>query len=113
MKYHKLTLNAGALFMAAALAACSGGKTEEQAAPNAAEVAVAKTVTPDDREKCYGIAKAGENDGVANQDNGAGTAVLDYQGNAWKFTAAGECAKQGGTLTEASDNDPPVVPAVG
>ena len=29
----------------------------------------------------------------------AGTSTVDYQGNAWKYVAKGECAKMGGSLT--------------
>ncbi|QCO56636.1 DUF2282 domain-containing protein (plasmid) [Pseudorhodobacter turbinis] len=38
-------------------------------------------------EKCYGVALAGQADGV----DGAGTSTVDYQGNAWKMVPAGTC----------------------
>ena len=92
---------AAALIAAATLSACSGGASE------ATEVAAAE------KEKCYGIALAGKNDCAAGEGTScAGTAVLDYQGNAWKYTAPGECEAMGGSLTEVADNDPPVAPAV-
>lgn len=43
-------------------------------------------------EKCYGVAKAGQNDCKAGAGTScAGTAVANYQGNAWKFVKAGTC----------------------
>lgn len=43
-------------------------------------------------EKCYGIAKAGENDCSAGAGTScAGTSTRDYQGNAWKLVRTGTC----------------------
>lgn len=43
-------------------------------------------------EKCFGIAKAGQNDCAAGAGTScAGTSVRDYQGNAWKLVAKGTC----------------------
>lgn len=45
-----------------------------------------------DMEKCYGIAKAGENDCAAGKGTTcAGTSKIDYQGNAWKLVPKGTC----------------------
>jgi uncharacterized membrane protein len=45
-------------------------------------------------EKCYGVAKAGENDCKAGAGTScAGTSKVDYQKNAWKLVPAGTCAK--------------------
>ena len=45
-------------------------------------------------EKCYGIAKAGQNDCAAGPGTScAGTSTTDYQGNAWKLVKAGTCVK--------------------
>jgi uncharacterized membrane protein len=102
---------ATALIAAAALSACSGGTSET--ASKSAEVSSSEVteVTAAEKEKCFGIAKAGENDCAAGEGTScAGTAVLDYQGNAWKYTEAGECEAMGGSLTEVADNDPPVAP---
>lgn len=45
-------------------------------------------------EKCYGVAKAGQNDCKAGAGTTcAGTSKVDYQGNAWKLVPAGTCAK--------------------
>jgi uncharacterized membrane protein len=44
------------------------------------------------KEKCYGIAKAGKNDCAAGPGTScAGTSTRDYQGNAWKYVAKGTC----------------------
>ncbi len=44
------------------------------------------------KEKCYGIAKAGQNDCAAGPGTTcAGTSKVDYQGNAWKLVPAGTC----------------------
>ena len=45
-------------------------------------------------EKCYGVAKAGENDCAAGPGTScAGTSTRDYQGNAWKLVPKGTCVK--------------------
>jgi uncharacterized membrane protein len=45
-----------------------------------------------EQEKCYGVAKAGENDCKAGAGTScAGTSKADYQGDAWKHTAKGTC----------------------
>ena len=41
-------------------------------------------------ERCYGVSKAGENDGIGRTD-APGGATVDYQGNAFAWVAAGEC----------------------
>jgi uncharacterized membrane protein len=57
-------------------------------------------------EKCYGIAKAGQNDCAAGPGTScAGTSTRDYQGNAWKLVKKGTCVtiktpKGPGSLTE-------------
>lgn len=43
-------------------------------------------------EKCYGVSKAGQNDCAAGPGTTcAGTAKVDYQGNAWKLVPKGTC----------------------
>ena len=45
-------------------------------------------------EKCFGVAKAGQNDCKAGAGTScAGTSKVDFQGNAWKLVAAGTCTK--------------------
>jgi uncharacterized membrane protein len=43
-------------------------------------------------EKCYGVAKAGQNDCAAGAGTScAGTSKVDYQGDAWKLVEKGTC----------------------
>lgn len=52
------------------------------------------------QEKCYGVAKAGEN-GCANAagtHSCAGQSTADYNGGDWKLVAAGTCVTLGGKL---------------
>ena len=45
-----------------------------------------------DTEKCYGVAKAGQNDCKAGAGTScAGTSKVDYQGDAWKMVKKGTC----------------------
>lgn len=44
------------------------------------------------KEKCYGVALAGQNDCAAGPGTScAGTSKTDYQSNAWKLVPAGSC----------------------
>lgn len=58
-------------------------------------------------EKCFGVAKAGQNDCAAGAGTScAGTSKVDYQKNAWKLVPAGTCTKiktpkGNGSLTSA------------
>ena len=46
----------------------------------------------DDKEKCFGVSLAGQNDCAAGPGTTcAGTSKVDYQGNAWKLVPAGTC----------------------
>ena len=55
---------------------------------------VSAAAVAQDMEKCYGVAKAGENDCAAGPGTScAGTSTRDYQGNAWKLVPAGTCEK--------------------
>ena len=45
-----------------------------------------------EKERCYGISLAGQNDCAAGPGTScAGTSKMDYQGNAWKYVAKGTC----------------------
>lgn len=57
-----------------------------------------------EKEKCYGIAKAGKNDCKAGPGTTcAGTSTVDGQGNAFMVVLKGSCEKiVGGSLTEKS-----------
>ena len=71
---------------AVALAAALGAALSIAATPAAAEEA--------GKEKCYGLALKGKNDCKAGPGTTcAGTAKIDYQGNAWKYVPQGTCEK--------------------
>lgn len=63
----------------------------------AAMTVVALPASADDpagMEKCYGVALKGKNDCKAGAGTTcAGSARVDYQGNAWKLVPAGTCLK--------------------
>ncbi|NVM75556.1 putative membrane protein [Duganella sp. SG902] len=45
-------------------------------------------------EKCYGVAKAGQNDCAAGAGTScAGTSSVDYQGDAWTLVEKGTCTR--------------------
>jgi uncharacterized membrane protein len=50
------------------------------------------------REKCYGIAKAGQNDCGTATHGCAGLAKKDKAPEEWKYVAKGTCTKLGGKL---------------
>ncbi len=55
------------------------------------------------KEKCYGVSLKAKNDCAAGPGTScAGTSTVDYQGNAWKFVAKGECVKFGTTADARS-----------
>lgn len=90
------------------------GSTKLAAAATAATLAAAvlsasPAAAGAPQEKCYGVALKGHNDCKAGPGTScAGTASVDYQGNAWKLVPAGSCIKQGGTLEAHAGNTPPV-----
>jgi len=58
----------------------------------AASLAAAPAFAQDNKEKCYGVAMAGQNDCAAGPGTTCqGTSKVDYQGNAWKYVEAGTC----------------------
>ena len=65
------------------------------------------------KEKCFGVALAGQNDCAAGPGTTcAGTSKVDYQGNSWKLVPAGTCTTMelpGGRMgsLEALDRDLP------
>ncbi|HAO32363.1 MAG TPA: DUF2282 domain-containing protein [Candidatus Competibacter sp.] len=54
-----------------------------------------------DQDKCYGVAKAGENDcaSAAGTHDCGGKATTNHDGQEWKYVAKGTCEKVGGKLT--------------
>ena len=84
----------------------------------AAALGLAASTTPavaeDEQEKCYGVAKAAENDCAAGPGTTcAGTSKIDYQGNAWKLVPKGSCTTmqlpgdRKGSLTALNRDNPP------
>lgn len=53
-----------------------------------------------DQEKCYGIAKAGQNDCGTSTHACAGQAKADNDAKDWKYVAKGSCLKLGGKLDD-------------
>lgn len=89
---------AAAILASAALAACE----------KEADKDIVVDMIP--RDKCYGIALAGQND-CANGPGTitcAGTSRKDYQGNAWIAVSKGICKTLGGTLDITPNNLPKV-----
>lgn len=77
---------------AATLAVALGAALTLAAEPAAAQSA--------DQEKCFGVALKGKNDCAAGPGTTcAGTAKVDYQGNAWKYVAKGTCEKTASPLS--------------
>jgi uncharacterized membrane protein len=54
---------------------------------------------PADREKCYGIAKAGQNDCATASHGCSNQAKSDNMDSEWKYVAKGTCEKAGGKPT--------------
>ncbi len=50
-------------------------------------------------DKCYGIAKAGENSCAANGHSCQGQSKADNDATEWKYVAKGECETMGGSTT--------------
>lgn len=84
----------------------------------AAALGIAASAAPaaaeDEQEKCYGVAKAGENDCAAGPGTTcAGTSKIDYQGNSWKLVPKGTCETmelpddRKGSLTAVERDLPP------
>lgn len=76
--------------------------------------ASSQAATAADMEKCYGVAKAGENDCKAGEGTTcAGTSKIDYQGNSWKLVPKGTCTTmelpgdRKGSLEELDRDLPP------
>ncbi|WP_296762482.1 DUF2282 domain-containing protein [Sediminimonas sp.] len=57
------------------------------------------------KEKCFGVALAGQNDCAAGPGTTcAGTSTVDFQGNAWKMVDAGTCLEI--DLPDMADGSP-------
>ena len=58
--------------------------------------------TRSEKEKCYGIAKAGQNDCGTASHTCAGKAKKDNAPDEWKYVAKGTCEKLGGKTAAAA-----------
>jgi uncharacterized membrane protein len=61
-----------------------------------AQTAAAQDAKGGEREKCYGIAKAGQNDCGTAAHTCAGKAKKDNAPEEWKYVPKGTCEKLGG-----------------
>jgi uncharacterized membrane protein len=87
--YRNATMNKAAMIAAALAATCAAGSANAQMGGGA------------DKEKCYGVAKAGQND-CASSDGTHGCASMARADNApteWKWVPKGSCEKLGGKTT--------------
>jgi uncharacterized membrane protein len=57
------------------------------------------------KEKCYGIAKAGQNDCGTARHSCAGKATKDNAGDEWKYVPKGTCEKLGGKSGSSGGGD--------
>ena len=77
------TILAGAVATAFASLASASPLTQDQV----------KMAMDQGKEKCFGVAMAGQNDCAAGPGTTCqGMSTVDYQGNAWKFVDGGTCA---------------------
>ncbi|MBV7536111.1 DUF2282 domain-containing protein [Duganella sp. sic0402] len=53
----------------------------------------------EDKEKCYGVAKTGQNDCATASHSCAGQSKTDNAADEWKYVAKGTCEKTGGKTT--------------
>src|SRR5262245_23542140 len=82
---------------AAALAGAMASALSFVAAPSQAAPVKATA----DQEKCFGIAKAGQNDCAAEGSNScAGTSKVDFDPHGWKLVKKGTCASESVTLPD-------------
>ena len=66
----------------------------------AASVAAQAVAPKEGTEKCFGVAKAGQNDcGTAKHACAAQGVKVDGDANEWKYVAKGTCEKEGGKTT--------------
>jgi len=54
-----------------------------------------------EQERCYGIAKAGQNDCATGSSACSGTAKTDFQKDAWVYVPKGTCLKLAGASLAA------------
>jgi uncharacterized membrane protein len=94
--HKRQALVAAALASVCAAHASAGGQTGQMGQVGGSGQA--------DTEKCYGVAKAGQNDCGTAVHGCAGLASVDNDPVEWKFVAKGTCLKAGGKLEQAPGN---------
>ena len=92
-------MNKRQALIAAALASVCAVSVTASANPSASAKA-----DKAEKEKCYGVAKAGQNDCASANGSHAcsGHAKTDKDSNEWKYVAKGTCEKAGGKLPPAA-----------
>lgn len=71
-----------------------------------AQSASAQDAKSQPKEKCYGIAKAGQNDCGTARHSCAGKATRDNAAEEWKYVPKGTCDKMGGKTTAGASAGP-------
>jgi uncharacterized membrane protein len=64
----------------------------------AASVSAAPVAPDASKDKCFGVAKAGQNDCAAGKHACAGQSAVDNDPVSWKYVAKGTCEKVGGKM---------------
>lgn len=62
-----------------------------------------ESASADTSEKCYCIARMGQNDCANRLHDCATKAVKDFDCNDWKYVASGSCVDIGGSVTEGKE----------
>ena len=66
----------------------------------AASTAMAAPAAPQPtKDKCYGVAKAGQNDCAAGKHACAGQSTVDKDPTSWKYVDKGTCESMGGMMS--------------
>ena len=76
----------------------------------AVQPAVAEDKPAKEKEKCYGIAKAGQNDCGTAHHSCAGKAARDNVADDWKMVPKGTCEKVGGKTSPGGGSAKPSKP---
>lgn len=64
-----------------------------------------QAVAADGKEKCYGVAKKGQNDCGTSKHACTGEAAADNLPEEWKYVAKGTCEQIGGKLAAMKDEE--------
>jgi len=85
----------------------SASKIAHSAVAAILAVAAAQHVAAEEKpmEKCYGIAKAGQNDCGTARHSCAGKAAKDNAPDEWKYVPKGTCEKVGGKTSSSGGAD--------